>query len=221
MQMVVFEVLAIDRLKCPETDMQSDFGQGGAGISDAVQNLAGKVQAGSGGGNGAALAREDGLVTVAIRESVLALDVRRQGHVTETVQCGVDVFVAEEADRPFAAFALSDDFDREVIELNDRARSEFAPGPNQSAPFALVFRNRFKKQDLGFASQQARRQHAGVVQDDAIAFAQEGWELAELPVFESLLGAMNHEHPRAVAFGGRLLGDQLLGQFVIEIRKPH
>ena len=90
-----------ERREGAEADVEGDFGDLDAAGSDCVEDSRGEVQAGGGGGDGAALGGEDGLVAVAIGRGVWhilgTLDVGRQGHVADAVQNGEEVGYGFEA----------------------------------------------------------------------------------------------------------------------------
>ena len=69
--------------------------------------------------------------------------------------------------------------------------------------------------------EEARGQHARIVENQAIARAQERGEFAKMAVFERPRGAVENQHAGSVALGGRLLRDQFLGKLVIEIGELH
>ena len=81
----VFDALGVQRLEGAQADVQRDVGDVGAGAA-LVEDLRREVQAGGGGGDGAALAGEDGLVALAVGGAVAALDVGRQRDVAGDVQ---------------------------------------------------------------------------------------------------------------------------------------
>ena len=69
--------------------------------------------------------------------------------------------------------------------------------------------------------EQARGEHAGVVEHQAIAGPEEAWEVAEDAVLPSPLAAVDDEHTRGGAVLERLLCDAILGQVIIEFRELH
>ncbi len=71
------KLLAANRLKCSEADVQRHVGDVGAGAAAGIQNLGGKVQSGGRRSDRASLAREHGLVALAILSRIGSLDIRR------------------------------------------------------------------------------------------------------------------------------------------------
>ena len=62
---------------------------------------------------------------------------------------------------------------------------------------------------------------AGVVQDEEVAGAEEGGEVADVVVREGASLAGDNQQAGGVAGLDRLLGDQLGGQVVVEVRRSH
>ena len=70
-------------------------------------------------------------------------------------------------------------------------------------------------------AEQARRDDARIVDDEQIARREEGWQIADDVVSPRASMPVHHEQPRRAARGGRLLRDQVLGQFEIELTQVH
>src|SRR4051812_38875730 len=115
MELVIFDPLSMDRLKRSQPDVQRDLRDLNAAFFDLRQDLRREVQAGGRSGDRAALARVDGLVTVAIEGRILAGDVRWKRHVTELLDLGKKVGNGIKAERPLAEFAAADDFGDEPM----------------------------------------------------------------------------------------------------------
>ena len=73
----------------------------------------------------------------------------------------------------------------------------------------------------GIPRQDPRRDHARVVDDEAVARAQQIRELGKHVVFQASAGAVDHEEPRCVPRWGGRLRDQLGRQIVVELRQVH
>jgi tRNA N6-adenosine threonylcarbamoyltransferase len=65
------------------------------------------------------------------------------------------------------------------------------------------------------------RKNARVIEHQAIVLMHIGGEIPEVAILPGALRAIDHQHPRAVAFRERLLGDQLFGQIIIEVINTH
>src|SRR4029453_260189 len=98
------------------------------------------------------------------------------------------------------------------------------PGPHPSGgprqPLPCPIAEGFEEQPLGLPTagtpeSQPRRDHARLVHDDELAVELLG-ELREPPVPHLAGGAIEHHEPRLVAPLGRVLGDQLGRQLVLE-----
>jgi len=70
----------------------------------------------------------------------------------------------------------------------------------------------------GLGAEQARLDHAGVVEHHQVAFTQQRRQLAEDAIDERRVGAI--EQARAAAFGGRVLRDQLGRELEVEVGEP-
>jgi hypothetical protein len=82
---VVLDALDADGLKGSVADVESDFGEIDAAGGQRGQQRRGEVESGGGRRDRPAVAREDGLVADAVCGEVVALDVRRQRHVSDRV----------------------------------------------------------------------------------------------------------------------------------------
>ena len=99
-----------------------------------------------------------------------------------------------------------------------------APRARQRAPAARV--DRFEEQQLHLASggvprQDPRRDHARIVDDEAVTRAEQVGKLGEAMILEAAARAVDDEQSRCIARRSRRLRDQLGRQLVVEIRKLH
>src|ERR1700723_1233970 len=102
--------------------MQRNAGNVRSRIAHAVENLPGEMQPGRGRGDGAAFARKDRLITLAVFAAIFPFDIGRQRHVAKPVDSCVYIFVAEESNCALTAFAVSNNLSREtVVKTNDFA----------------------------------------------------------------------------------------------------
>src|SRR5262245_20678009 len=74
---------------------------------------------------------------------------------------------------------------------------------------------------LNAMTEQPRREHARVVQDQEIAATEVRRQLIEHRVLRRLRRAIEHNETRATALGGRMVSNQLLGQFEVELVDVH
>ena len=197
------------------------------------------MEAGGGGGDGADLAGVDGLVTLAVEAGHLgvvgvAVDVGRDGG--EAV-LGEDVHergVAGETDAGAALFAALEDIGEEVAvgEADGVADAGAAAAAAKGAPEAdvpaggLLFVAVGEEEFGGAAgvvprAEDAGGEDAGVVEDEEVAGAEVVDDVADVAVLDALLGAVEHHHAGGAADGGRGLGDEFLGEVVIEVGGEH
>ncbi len=68
---------------------------------------------------------------------------------------------------------------------------------------------------------QARRDHSRVVEDQQVAGAQKRRQVDELAIGQRTCGTLQVQQPAAAARGGRMAGDQFVGQVEMEVGAPH
>ena len=112
--------------------------------------------------------------------------------------------------------------------MNALAGAHLAAGVNQRFPGESVGRDGLGQEDFDFSSRamlaaavEAGRQNAGIVEDEAVVGFEVGREIAEDAVFPLAGGAIDHEHPRRGAVGQRFLGDEIVGEVVVEVGQEH
>lgn len=133
---------------------------------------------------------------------------------------GLPLVGGVEADAAFAVFkALLDDGVETGGEFDDGAVGEFASGADEGAPGVAEL---FGEKDFdaagvaGAMADKAGLKDARVVEDEEIVLLEVGGQVSKLTVLPGLGGTIKHQHAGAVSFGGRILGNQLLGQFIIK-----
>lgn len=75
--------------------------------------------------------------------------------------------------------------------------------------------------NTGSPSEEARRNHARVVEDDEFVSGEKVGEFRKLRILEPAAHAVNDEQPGRVAAVKRTLGDQLLGKVVMKVVNTH
>ena len=95
------------------------------------------------------------------------------------------------------------------------------PRANQRFPCIPNNLPRKKNFNTPIATKKPGREHSRVVKYNAIAILCIGREIAKHAILKRAFRAVDHQHPRAVAFGKWLLRNQFFRQFVIEIGNPH
>ena len=207
-----------------QPDVEGDAADVDAAVPKRPQHACGEVQAGGRGGNGAFLFREDRLIAVDVlgpRPFVLSgpLDVGRQGGVAGLMEQGPDIGLPEVEDAP-ALFGERGpaglDPARETngipIAHPLRRPAEDFPETGPGLPDEQEF-------DLRLAARppEPGRQDPRVVEDHDVARAHGPRELAEPGVADPSGLPVDDHHPRVVAMGEGMLGDELRRQIVIEI----
>ena len=179
--------------------------------------------------------REHGLVSLAIAGNVGAVDIGRQRDMPELLELAEEIRNRLKSQRALAELSVRDDLrpQRTVSEAQHFSRQSLAAGPRENEPFP--FGNLLGQQHLDAAGgvvsglsvqscavcEEARGDHAAVVQHEQIALAQTAPENPEHAVFVLTGRAVEGEHARTSTLCGRLLRNQLFGKFVVEIGNKH
>ncbi len=213
MHHVLLHALRVHRLEGPQTDVQRDLRGFDAAGAERGEHLQGEMQAGGGGGNGAARARVDRLVALAVGRLVGPRDVRGQRHVPDLLHRRQKIRHRREPQGAFAEAAARHHLRREFVvrpEVEPLADPDLAPRVHQRLPgvgFAgqrrgqqrfhlavekLVRRRvaraeRLRAHPLA-AAEEARWKYPGVVQHQQVAGAQELGQLAKPAVCKLLPG---------------------------------
>jgi hypothetical protein len=198
-----------------------------------MEDLRRKVQSCSGRGRRAALPRVDRLIALAIERPVTAMDVGRQGHVSECIKASIEVRNGREAQRPFAAIAGGHNLCLKsgtagVGEFKPISHPQLAPRSYQCIPLPGV--DLFGQQDFDASgcrlilvraassdSKQARGYHTRIIQHQNIACAKLLGEMREDIVLPFPGRAIQQEHARLAALLRGLLRNQFCGQGEIEL----
>ena len=197
--------------------MQGDEGAVHAQRGQAVQRGLVKVQAGGGGGDGAGFAGVDGLVAVVVAGVGLVRDVGRQRRGAVRIQ--QVQHRAGKADVEQFAFAAQHGGVEGVGQAQHHAGAGRLAGPHVRQGAVGVgdaFDQHFDLAACGLVAGQARLDHAGVVEHQQVAGAQQPFQVGEAAVME-LAGAVQVQQPAARALGGGRLRDELGRQLVVEV----
>ena len=127
-------------------------------------------------------------------------------------------------EQPGAVGVDRDDQQPGVAHAQLGARATAAAGADQSAP--ATRRPGLEEQQLdgaadGVLREHARGNHARVVDDKAVAWPQERGQVDDVTVVQGSPAPIDDQQARAVAAGGRRLGDRVRRQLVIEVREVH
>ena len=169
-----------------------------------------KWSPGRGRGRRAALLRVDGLVALRIRERLRDVGRKRRFAVGLTREAKAPAALAERLQELDGA------------ELHALAKPPARPG--QRLPHIAL--DPFEQQDFGAAAgrpleHEAGRKDARVVHDDERRGRDERPEVAESPVLDRPVRAVEDEQPRLVPALQRTLRDELRGELVVKLRRPH
>ena len=212
------QVLGLHRLERPDADVQRD-----ERVRHPREDRRGEVQPGRRRGDRARHVREDRLVTLGVRRLGLAPEVRRQRHRAVAFQ----VDLALEADDAFALFARQHALDHTggFADADGRADAGFAAGFDEADPerrFRALDDEELEHAAVDGVREDARRDHAGVVEHGEVAGTQVVGEIRERAVLDAPGGAVQDHHARGGAFGGRVTRDEMLGQRVVVVaREQH
>src|ERR1700730_9941517 len=115
------------RLKCSEPDVQRYICDVGSRCAASFQNFRYEVQARCGSCNRTRLAGKHGLISLSVFRAIRPLDVRRRGHMSDSLKQFIDIALPVESDRSFSVFAPADDLNLNAIQANPLANTHFAP----------------------------------------------------------------------------------------------
>ena len=236
---VVFDALGLDGAEGAGADVEGDEGAADAAGLEVGEEGVGEVEAGGGGGDGADLAGVDGLVAFAVEAGHLgvvgvAVDVGGDGGEAVTGEDVHEGCVGGEADAGAALVAAFEDVGEEVAfgEADGVADAGAAAAAAEGAPEADVAVGGFflvavGEEELGGAAgvgpgaEDACGEDAGVVEDEEVAGAEVVDDVGDVAVLDAVFGAVEDHHAGGAADGGRGLGDELLGEGVVEVCGEH
>ncbi len=157
MQLVLFDLLDADWLKCTQSDVESDFCGFDAAVEETGENLRGEVEAGGGGGNRSALPGVDGLIAIAIGRGIGAVDVGRQRDVADSFYAGKEIIDGREADLALTKFAAGDDLGMEFVIIAEEkmfSDSDLSPGSDETFPIVGIAPQLPGQQDFDTAAKE-------------------------------------------------------------------
>src|SRR5713101_5614747 len=211
--------------------------------AEAAENFRGEVQPGGRSSDSARLLCENGLVALAVRGLIGAINVRRQRHVAQALKSGVEVLPGMKAERTLSEFSAADDFGFELAlpKHHAFARGQLPPRMNQRFPNVRL--QLTSQQDLDgraqefalhsrllggrlcanprAASQQTSRDDSRRIYDYHLVAAEQVRQLSELAVLPSACCAVQKQHARGVALRKRTLRNQLGRKIVVERGQFH
>ncbi len=208
---VVFDAFGADGLEGADADVEGD-----EGMRDGGEDFGGEMQSGGGGGDGAFVGGEDGLIAFAVGGLLVTLHVMREGEVA------VAIFVdgAIPGDESVAIFEDFLDGACGVAEGDLVLEFEAFAGFDHAAPEGGAVG--FEAEDFAVVvGEEAGGDDAGVVEDDAVLGLEVGGEVAEEAVFDEAGCAMDDQHAGGGAVGEGGAGDEFRGQVVVEVGGEH
>jgi len=169
------------------------------------------------------LAREDGLVALAIEGRIGSIDVGRKGQPAEPFEKLEDIGLPLESHG--AGAIRMDGHDSAVLglaELHHRPRLELSARADHGAEFLGVQGFREEVQDLGPAPARGSPEQSGgkdpaAVHDQEIALPEQIGEPGEAVMLDRAAASVQGQKARGVPVGERFLRDQLRRQVEIEV----
>jgi hypothetical protein len=192
-----------------------------------VHQLGREVEAGSRSGNRSALRCIDCLIPLAIVNAIAALDVRRQGHVADSVDNDVERRARGngEAYRPPAMKPSIENLAAQrmtgALENEPRALVQSLAWVHEALPDIRVEPS--NEQTFGGAAarqsftKKSRRKNLAVVDHEKIATAKQRRQIPKSMMRNATADAVQDEQSRAATLGGWFLSNQLGGQIEIEL----
>ena len=157
MQLVVFDPIDPHRLKRSQAHMQSDLGNFNSAYPNAFEDFRSEVQPRGRSRHRASRPGVNRLVTIAVFGPVFAVDVRRQGHMADSIYQGKEVWSRIEPDATFAKVTACNNFclkrDR-ITEMKPLADPNLPARPNQALPLVQLTRHLAREQHLDLSVQE-------------------------------------------------------------------
>ena len=225
MHIVLLDLVLLDRSERAEPDVQRHIADADALGSDPLQKLRREVQTRRGSRRRAVDLGVDSLVALLVLQ--LLLDVGRQRHLAEPLEHLKENSLVVEAYQAVAVRQDLGDLRRQlaVAEAHPRTLAQVLARTHKALPhlIALVL----QKQHLAgsaagqTASQQSRRQNAGVIQDQAVPRPQKIRQLIKVVVRPLPRRLIETQQARLVALFQRRLRNQLRREVVVKIACFH
>ncbi len=218
---VLVHQLGGHRLEGADADVQRHRGALDSRRLEPPEQRGVEVQPGGGRGDGAGLAREHGLIALAIGGLVGAFDVRRQRHVAEPLEMRLDRL--GEAERAPAVLARRHHFGFEAVgEAHPIARPGAFARLRERVPFPrpeLLDQQQLHLAAAPAPAEEPRRHHLGVVDHQQVPRSQDPGQVSHSPVPLRAFRIEAEEPARAAR--RRALRDAVVGQVVVEVAGEH
>ena len=217
-----------DRLERAGSDRERQVGDPAAALPDALQDLVGEMQPGRRRGDGERLAREHGLVGLAVfravRSARLAPDVGGQGNASDP---GEELLVERPLEEDLAFPVIADavhDRRKALRESDSKSGLRPAPGPGQRQPHSAgVERPQEKDLDqavLRVPAEEARRPDSHVVSNEDVAGSEKVRQVGKGAVLDRPGPPVEDEQAARPPLAG-LLRDSAGRQVVVEEIDAH
>ena len=220
MHRMVFEPLRAHGLERACADMQGDITGIDAAFTQHLQQCLVEMQTRGRRRNRTGLARIDRLIALVVGGLRSAIDIGWQRHAPDPQQQflqRLDGF--ETQPEEFAVTAEHTDFGA-VVQEDARTHLRFLANPELRA--RLVRAGHALDQDLDRATtflvpEQSRRQHAGIVEDEQVAGAQQRRQIGEAAILETPRSRIDDQQPARRALGQRALRNHFGRQIEMEV----
>ena len=214
---VVGQVVHPHGLEGAGAHVQGDESAAYALRRELIQHGLVEVQAGGGRGHGAGLAGVDGLVAAVVVGLRAVRDVGRQRRGAVGIE-QVEHRLGKAQVEEFALAAQHLHVEGAGQAQGRAGAGGFAGAHVGQGPGGLddAFDQHLDFAAGGFLARQARLDDARVVKDEQVVFADKGGEVWELQVVQLTL-AVQVQQAAAAPLGGRVLGDELAGEVVVEV----
>src|SRR5581483_10163394 len=245
MQAVFLNTAGSQWLKSSQAYVQGDFRSFDATSANSLENLGSEMQPGCRSRYRSALAGIDSLIALQISPAVIAMDIRRQGYVSQTLHHALEICDREKADTTLPIAAACDHLRLKfpVAKVQTLANTNLAPGTHQAFPFIGLRRKLMSQQDFNLPAQeiascrvagaealrprsaapaiQPRRKHPGVIENDEVVRPKGIGKFGKAAVLRLSCAAVEAQHSRRRTVAQRLLGYGFFRQIVMKVREKH
>jgi len=228
---VVFEFFDGDGFEGSHAAVEGDPCNPDGAIAEAFQQFGREMESGGGGGDGAGDFGVHGLVPLEIgRAGQLlpgAMNIRGEGRTTEAVQEKERIFEGDGFDSPDSLRLFFEDGQSGGVgligagfaEMEDFAGFDSTGVFEEAAP-VVVFRLPEEEAFDGSAGMSAEVKaggnHFAVVENEAIVLSEVVQDIFKRAMVNLSGFSVHHQQSGGGAVGQRILGDELMGEFIIE-----
>jgi hypothetical protein len=221
---VIFYGFGPDRLERPVTHVQQDFAYFHPPALQPVEDLGRKVEPSGRGRDRPRVTGVDRLIAQPVlgrKRTGGTAYVWRKRRFAYLFEPGRQVQIAFESQQAQRAFSHVDDAGLKIAYLQLLAAGSLAPGSQKRQPMISGFSPNQKDLDLFLfprpVRSQARRKDTGVVDDQEVSGIEDFRKLPEDAMLPGAGVPVDHHHAGFIARGKRMLRDEPLGQFEIEV----